>query len=167
MPLAWQGSVVGRQQHYLVAVELSIREVAATAAAGGLSRRPSSAASAGFGRRPSSAAQPDPARAGGAGTPARLLSSVRLDGDDDEDSSYCGGGALDGAGNLLFLRAVHPYERAEMTTVFASFRDVTQVAPPLLCSLLLAFFALPSVFVASGTVMLASAVLTARIPRRL
>ncbi len=79
----------------------------------------------------------------------------------------CCAGALDGAGNLLFLRAVHPYERAEMTTVFASFRDVTQVAPPLLCSLLLAFFALPSVFVASGTVMLASAVLTARIPRRL
>ena len=42
----------------------------------------------------------------------------------------CCAGALDGAGNLLFLRAVHPYERAEMTTVFASFRDVTQVAPP-------------------------------------
>lgn len=79
----------------------------------------------------------------------------------------CCAGALDGAGNLLFLRAVHPYERAEMTTVFASYRDVTQVAPPLVCSLLLAFFALPSVFVASGTVMLASAVLAARIPRRL
>lgn len=79
----------------------------------------------------------------------------------------CCAGALDGAGNLLFLRAVHPYERAEMTTVFASYRDVTQVAPPLLCSLLLAFFALPSVFIASGTVMLASAALTARIPRRL
>lgn len=79
----------------------------------------------------------------------------------------CCAGALDGAGNLLFLRAVHPYERAEMTTVFASYRDVTQVAPPLVCSLLLAFFALPSVFIASGTVMLASAVLTARIPRRL
>ncbi len=76
-------------------------------------------------------------------------------------------GALDGAGNLLFLRAVHPYERAEMTTVFASFRDVTQVAPPVICSILLAFFALPSVFVASGTMMLASAVLAGRIPRRL
>jgi MFS family permease len=76
-------------------------------------------------------------------------------------------GALDGAGNLLFLRAVHPYERAEMTTVFASFRDVTQVVPPATCSLLLAFFALPSVFVASGVMMLAAAALASRIPRRL
>ena len=76
-------------------------------------------------------------------------------------------GALDGAGNLLFLRAVHPYERAEMTTVFASFRDVTQVVPPATCSLLLMFFALPSVFVASGIMMLASAGLASRIPRRL
>jgi MFS family permease len=79
----------------------------------------------------------------------------------------CSAGALDGAGNLLFLRAVHPYERAEMTTVFASFRDVTQVAPPVVCSVLLAFFALPSVFIASGAMMVASAVLASSIPRRL
>ncbi len=79
----------------------------------------------------------------------------------------CSAGALDGAGNLLFLRAVHPYERAEMTTVFASYRDVTQVAPPIICSILLAFFALPSVFIASGSAMLASAALATRIPRRL
>jgi MFS family permease len=76
-------------------------------------------------------------------------------------------GTIDGAGNLLFLRAVHPYERAEMTTVFASFRDVTQVVPPAACSLLLLFFALPSVFVASGVMMLASAALATHIPRRL
>ncbi len=43
---------------------------------------------------------------------------------------------IDGAGNLLFLRAVHTYERAEMTTVFVSFRDVAQLAPPTICSLL-------------------------------
>ena len=79
----------------------------------------------------------------------------------------CSAGALDGAGNLLFLRAVHPYERAEMTTVFASYRDVTQVAPPIICSSLLAFFALPSVFIASGAAMLASSALASRIPRRL
>ena len=34
---------------------------------------------------------------------------------------------IDGAGNLLFLRAVHPYERSEMTTVFVSYRDVAQL----------------------------------------
>lgn len=74
---------------------------------------------------------------------------------------------IDGAGNLLFLRAVHPYERAEMTTVFISFRDVAQLGPPAVCSVLLSFFSLPSVFVAGGVMMLASAALCRHIPRRL
>jgi MFS transporter, ACDE family, multidrug resistance protein len=76
-------------------------------------------------------------------------------------------GTIDGAGNLLFLRDVHPYERSEMTTVFASFREVTQVGPPVVCSALLVFFSLPSVFMAAGAVMLASSALCGRIPRRL
>jgi ACDE family multidrug resistance protein len=74
---------------------------------------------------------------------------------------------IDGAGNLLFLRAVRAYERAEMTTVFVSFRDVSQVGPPVVCSFLLTIFPLPSVFVAAGLMMLASASLAGRIPRRL
>ena len=78
-----------------------------------------------------------------------------------------GAGTIDGAGNLLFLRAVHSYERSAMTTVFASFREVTQVGPPAVCSVLLAFFNLSSIFVAAGAVMLASSALCRRIPRRL
>ncbi len=78
-----------------------------------------------------------------------------------------GAGTIDGAGNHLFLRAVHPHERPEMTTVFASFRDVTQIGPPAACSVLPLFFSLPSVFVAAGAMMLASAALCGRIPRRL
>ena len=74
---------------------------------------------------------------------------------------------IDGAGNLLFLRAVHAYERAEMTTVFVSFRDVSQVGPPVVCSLLLTVFPLSSVFVAGGVMMLASAKLSGHVPRRL
>jgi MFS transporter, ACDE family, multidrug resistance protein len=74
---------------------------------------------------------------------------------------------IDGAGNLLFLRAVHPYERPEMTTVFVSFRDVAQLGPPVVCSLLLSLFSLPSVFAAAGAMMLASSALSRRIPRRL
>jgi MFS transporter, ACDE family, multidrug resistance protein len=74
---------------------------------------------------------------------------------------------IDGAGNLLFLRAVHAYERAEMTTVFVSFRDVSQVGPPVVCSMLLTVFPLSSVFVAGGAMMLASASLAGHIPRRL
>jgi len=73
---------------------------------------------------------------------------------------------LAGAGNLPFLRAVHPYERAEMTTVFASFRDVAQLGPPVVCALLLSLFNLSAVFVAAGLMMLASSLLSRRIPRR-
>src|SRR5215469_14463144 len=74
---------------------------------------------------------------------------------------------IDGAGNLLFQRAVHTYERTEMTTVFMSFRDVAQLAPPTICSLLLSLFNLSSVFVAAGIMMLAAAALSGSIPRRL
>lgn len=74
---------------------------------------------------------------------------------------------IDGAGNLLFLRAVHPHERSEMTTVFVSFRDVGQLGPPLVCAALLSVFALPSVFAAAGVLMIGSAALTGYIPRRL
>jgi MFS family permease len=74
---------------------------------------------------------------------------------------------IDGAGNLLFLRAVHPHERAEMTTVFASYRDAGQLLPPLASSVLLSLFALPSVLVAASAMMLAAARLARHIPRRL
>jgi MFS transporter, ACDE family, multidrug resistance protein len=74
---------------------------------------------------------------------------------------------IDGAGNLLFLRAVHPYERSEMTTVFVSFRDVAQLGPPAVCSVLLSVFALPSVFAAAGAMMVVSAFVCRHIPRRL
>jgi MFS family permease len=78
-----------------------------------------------------------------------------------------GAGLIDGAGNLLFLRAVHPYERSEMTTVFVSFRDVAQLGPPTVCSVLLSLFSLPSVFAAGGVMMLIASWLSRYIPRRL
>jgi MFS family permease len=74
---------------------------------------------------------------------------------------------IDGAGNLLFLRAVHPYERSEMMTAFVSYRDVAQLAPPLASSVLLSVFALPSVMVAMAGVMAVSARLARHVPRRL
>src|ERR1700722_9633361 len=74
---------------------------------------------------------------------------------------------IDGAGNLLFLRAVRAHERPEMTTVFVSFRDVSQLGPPTVCALLLTVFGLPSVFIAGGSMMLAAAILTKYIPRRM
>lgn len=73
---------------------------------------------------------------------------------------------LDGAGNLLFFRAVHPYERAEMATVFASYRDIAQFGPPAVCWVLLSLLTLPWVFVAGGVMMLGSSVLSRHVPRR-
>ena len=75
--------------------------------------------------------------------------------------------AIDGARNLLFLRVAHPYERPEMTTVFVSFRDVAQLGPPTVFSLLLSLFSLPSVFVTGGLMMLAASSLSRQIPRSL
>ena len=43
-----------------------------------------------------------------------------------------------------------------MTTVFVSFRDVSQLGPPTVCVLLLTVFGLPSVFIAGGLMMLAA-----------
>jgi MFS family permease len=74
---------------------------------------------------------------------------------------------IDGAGNLLFLRALHPYERSEMTTVFVSYRDIAQLGTPLVCAALLSMFTLPSVFATAGIMMVGSSALARYIPRRL
>ncbi len=76
-------------------------------------------------------------------------------------------GAVDGAGNVPFLRAVHPMERAEMTTVFATYRDVSQLGPPGLFALLLKAFHLPAVFIAGGIGMLVVAYYARYLPRRM
>lgn len=74
--------------------------------------------------------------------------------------------SLDGGGNTPFLRAVHPYERSEMTTVFISYRDVSQLAPPGIFALLLAAFELPAVFIAGGVMSLVLAGFSRYLPRR-
>ncbi|MBV9523312.1 MAG: MFS transporter [Alphaproteobacteria bacterium] len=75
--------------------------------------------------------------------------------------------SLDGAGNTLYLRAVHPHERGEMTAVFVTYRDFAQLVPPALFAALLAVFELPAVFIAGGAMMLGMSLLTRYIPRRL
>ncbi|MEM7170086.1 MAG: MFS transporter [Pseudomonadota bacterium] len=74
---------------------------------------------------------------------------------------------VDGGGNVPFLRAVHPLERAEMTGVFATYRDTAQLLPPGIFSLLLRFFPLPSIFLAAGSGMLVLAYFSRFLPKRL
>ncbi len=65
--------------------------------------------------------------------------------------------ALDAVGNIPFLRAVRARERAQMTTVFRTYLDISELLPPALFALLLSFFGLASVFLATGLWMLAIA----------
>ena len=78
-----------------------------------------------------------------------------------------GTGIIDGGGNVPFLRAVHPLERAQMTSVYATYRDVSQLAPPGVFSLLLQLFALPAVFISAGAGMLTLAYFARYLPRKL
>ncbi|MEX2643391.1 MAG: MFS transporter [Acetobacterales bacterium] len=76
-------------------------------------------------------------------------------------------GAIDGAGNVPFLRAVHAYERPEMTTVYLTYREAAQFTPPGLFAVLLQLIALPAVFAVTGAAMFALAWYSRYLPRRL
>ena len=78
-----------------------------------------------------------------------------------------GATALDGAGNVPFLRSVRPYERPEMTGVYLTYRDIAQLGAPGLFALLLGVFPLPVVFFAAGGWMLCATYLCRFIPRRM
>ena len=74
---------------------------------------------------------------------------------------------IDGAGNTPFLRAVHPHERSEMTSVFMTFRQTGQLIVPGVFAVVLSAFALPAVFVVAGVGAGAMAFLARYIPKRL
>ncbi|MCK5622012.1 MAG: MFS transporter [Alphaproteobacteria bacterium] len=76
-------------------------------------------------------------------------------------------GVIDAAGNVPFLRAVHPHERPEMTTVYNTFRGVSQTAPPGVFAILLKAFELPAVFFVGGAAMAGLAWFCKYLPRRL
>ncbi len=81
--------------------------------------------------------------------------------------SALGATMLDGAGNVLFYRAVRARERAEMTAVFVSYRDFGQLATPGLYSVLLAFLTLPVVFSSAAVWMFVAGYFCRFIPKRM
>lgn len=74
--------------------------------------------------------------------------------------------ALDALGNIPFLRSVHPYERSEMTSVFRTYIEVSQLLPPAVYAVLLIWFPLSAVFVALGTLLVGTAWIATYLPRR-
>ena len=74
---------------------------------------------------------------------------------------------LDAVGNIPFLRSVHPYERPQMTTVFRTYIDFSELLPGAVFALLLTFFDMRAVFLASSLLMLTAALFARHLPRRL
>ncbi len=74
---------------------------------------------------------------------------------------------IDGAGNVPFLRAVHPFERESMTAVYMTFRHSASLLTPGLFATVLVVAPLPVVFVASAGVAFCMAGLSRFIPRKL
>ncbi len=72
----------------------------------------------------------------------------------------------DGPGNVPFLRAVHPHERSEMTSVYSTYRESGRLAVPAAYSVVLLVFPLSAVFIASGATMLVLAQFARYLPRR-
>lgn len=58
--------------------------------------------------------------------------------------------ALDALGSTAFLRAVRAYERPQMSAVYRTYLDFSELLPPLVYSVVLAFFGLGAVFVTLG-----------------
>ncbi len=59
----------------------------------------------------------------------------------------------DAIGNLPFMVAVRPRERSEMTSVFMTYRDASELIPPGIFSILLRSYELSSVFLVTGGLM--------------
>jgi MFS family permease len=58
--------------------------------------------------------------------------------------------ALDAVGSAPFLRSVHVYERPQMTAVYRTYLDMSELLPPLVYAVILGFTGLGGVFVALG-----------------
>lgn len=54
--------------------------------------------------------------------------------------------ALDALGSAAYLRAVRPHDRPQMTAVYRTYLDLSDLLPPLFYSIVLAFFSLGAVF---------------------
>lgn len=74
---------------------------------------------------------------------------------------------IDGAGNVPFLRAVHHYERAAMTSVFMTFRQVGSLVIPGILAVVLWVLPLWGVFAFGGLLTIGMAGLSRYVPRRL
>lgn len=74
---------------------------------------------------------------------------------------------LDSLGNIPFMRFVRPRERSQMSPVFQTYIDLSDLLPSTLYTLLLSLFDFRAVFLASGVLTIATGFLALRLPRRM
>ncbi|HUL09979.1 MAG TPA: MFS transporter [Candidatus Acidoferrum sp.] len=82
-------------------------------------------------------------------------------------TAACGAVTLDALGGIPFMRFVHPYERPQMTSVYRTYIDMSDLLSSATFSLLLSHFDLPAVFIAMGLFALGMALVARQLPRRL
>ncbi len=76
--------------------------------------------------------------------------------------------ALDTLGSTTFIRAVHPHERAQMTAVYRTYLDFSEILPAFFYSFILTFFQLGAIFIALAGLMVFTAIFVWRyLPRGL
>ncbi len=76
-----------------------------------------------------------------------------------------GSAALDAVGNVPFLRFVRRHERAEMTSVFRTYIEMSQLVPSLVFTLVLTFAPVAAVLFVLGLFLLASSQVARLLPR--
>jgi MFS family permease len=75
--------------------------------------------------------------------------------------------ALDAVGNIPFMRSVRAFERPQMTTVFRTYIDFSDLLPAGLFALLLTFYDFRAVFIAAALWMLAVGLIARYLPKRM
>jgi len=80
-------------------------------------------------------------------------------------AAACGAVTLDALGGIPFMRSVHPYERPQMTSVYRTYIDMSDLTSAAIFSLLLSRFDLHAVFLASGLFALGAALVARQLPR--
>jgi MFS family permease len=103
--------------------------------------------------------------AGGAAAAAFLMAPFPLLAAVIMTSGALGATCLDALGTIPFLRAVHPYERPQMVTVYRTNQDAADFVTNTALSVLLSLFALPVVFLAAAVTALALAIVSRHLPR--
>lgn len=74
---------------------------------------------------------------------------------------------LDSLGNIPFMRFVRSRERNQMTSVFQTYTDVSDLMPSTVYALLLTHFDFRAVFLASGLLTIATGFVALKLPKRL